>query len=45
MDGSSGADDLLAGAAPTRAGSVSPPEPVAPFEFVDRFAMKVDRSL
>jgi hypothetical protein len=46
MDGSSGAGGLLAsaGATPARAGFVSVPGPVVPLEFVDRFAMKVDRS-
>jgi hypothetical protein len=34
-----------AGAAPVWAGFVSLPGPVAPLEFVNRFAMKVDRSL
>ena len=47
MDGSSGTDVLLAsaGAAPARSGPTWLPEPVAPLEFVDRFAMKLHRSL
>lgn len=45
MDGSSGAALVAsAGAAFTRAGAGSLPEPVTPREFVERFAMEVDRS-
>ena len=45
MDGSSGAALVAsAGVAFTRAGAGSLPEPVAPLEFVDRFAMEVNRS-
>jgi hypothetical protein len=45
MDGSSGADTLLAAAAPVRSDPTGLPEPVEPLEFVDRFAMKLHRSL